>query len=173
MSIQKQESLRRRFLGWALAIAGVAGLLILSGCATAPASLNPSYKVAADFRNFHPIPGYRYYYSGTWANPLAVIALKPGITLETKGWTPVAAEPRRIASLIESLRLVPWVEYNIMPNGAYIIDPNGKKVGLYYTVYRFSQIAFKTADTIDIAIPKPILPSTNQSWKDGPPMHPW
>ncbi len=64
--------------------------------------------------------------------------------------------------------LVPWVQYNIMPNGAYLIDPNGKKVGLYYTVYRFSRVVFKSADTIDIAVPEPVLPPTNRIWAGGP-----
>lgn len=164
MHTQKPESLRRRFWGAVVAFAGMAIMLIISGCATVPSSFKPSYRVTSVFGDFRPIPGYRYFYSGTRAKPLGVLALKPGITLETKGWQPVAAERREIDPLIENMQLVPWVEYNVMPNGAYIIDPNNQKVGVFYSVYRFPRITFKNADTIDIAIPEPVLRSTNRSW---------
>ena len=110
--------------------------------------------------------GFRYYYSGTVEDPLALLALSPDIILDSTDWTHTNMTPKQLDSWIQAFKLEPWVEYNQLPDAAVIADPQGKTVGYYYSVWRYPQVRFTKANRVEIDRPVARLRITNRNWAD-------
>jgi hypothetical protein len=138
----------------------------LAGCSSQYSHFKLSYSVENQFQRSRLYPGYKYYASGTKDDPLALVALEPDVILESDVWKPVEMTPKQLDSWVQAFRLQPWIEYNQVPNGAVIADPQGKRIGYYYSVWKYPQVRFLAANRIDIEKPVAELRVTNRVTSD-------
>jgi len=113
-------------------VAVVAAGLLLSACTGANRGvLRNSREVGRAFETFHAYPDYRYWYLNQENNPYAVVGLEQGLDLQDKMWTPVDPASKtfeKVVGLVQSFPVPGGFTY-----GAYIIDPSGRTVGVWYS----------------------------------------
>ena len=120
--------------------------LILSGCAYTSRNQNlgqgirEHHEVTAKYRNLIIDPNYHYYYAGPKSNPDAVMGLNKALTVQSKFWHQID-----LASNKEQLEYwVTWgdrqsvdegfaARYGGRYQGAYILDPDGKVIGDWWS----------------------------------------
>lgn len=136
------------------------------GCSTHSSHLKLSYSVEDQFERSRLYPGLQYYTSGTMDDPLALVALEPGVILESDVWKPIDMTPKQLDSWIQAFKLQPWIEYNQIPDAALIADPGGKRVGYYYSVWKYPEVRFLSANRIQIDKPVAELRVTNRVTAD-------
>ena len=127
--------------------------MTFAGCAWPGAYIQHSWDTAAEFDAFQIYPGYQYYTSGTLQDPRAVLALKPGYTLHSTGWTPVEMTSEKLEQWVLALEKDSFVEYNTNANGAQLIDDQGNIAGVYFSVWEFPLIRFSESKELEIRKP--------------------
>ena len=108
--------------------------IMLTGCAST--CKNPgvfiSREATDEWHSYEILPNYHYYYAGPDSQPNYIIGIDDQYALRSKLWKPVDLTPEMLEKWINYLR--PRVGYSQKPYGAYIIDPTGKRIGLWYSV---------------------------------------
>ncbi len=138
----------KKAIALVLVLAGV----LISGCGANYGRMVRSQEITAQFESVQIQPYYRYYYVGGQHNARAILGLHIDYTLKTSSWTPL--EPLTVDTLKRSL--------NGMTNylgklpefyGWVILDPAGKKVGIWYS--RYDQPTVKFGDNKEIFVSQP------------------
>jgi hypothetical protein len=96
---------------------------------------------------------YQYYYSGRENKPSAIIGIDPAFQFSSKFWT--AIEPSLFKTMVG--RMFP--EYGFL-YGAYIMSPEGRKAGVWYSWVNNFTAKFE-GDRIIIFSPEPYADSSN------------
>ena len=141
----------------------LATVLVLSGCAWYGAYIANNLQVGRQFDTYQIYAGYQYYTCGTLEDPRAVLALKPGYALDSKGWQPTEMTPEKLKKWVLALKRVPFVEFNTFSNGAQIIDNDGNLAGYYYSVWSFPIIRFSKSKELLINKPQPVYRYYNKT----------
>jgi hypothetical protein len=140
MHVQKSAIANPKTLAW------IAAVVALVGCAggLTPQRLDEDVRLA--FVSHAPPGEYRYYFLG-WENmPYAIIGLDPQYTLTNRFWRPVEEADRPMGRLIDALYEAPANG----PKGAYIVDPEGRTVGLWYSSSRLASFRVDP-DTFEVS----------------------
>jgi hypothetical protein len=128
-------------LGRAAALACLA-LLWFWGCAAGGASgrLIFDHEVTRMFTG-HAVPSdYRYYYTGRSSMPYAIVGIVPEYELATRWWEPVSPNTKDFESKVDFI-WDPHVWYQVEPpQGSWILAPDGKKIGIWYSRYASAPI---------------------------------
>jgi hypothetical protein len=77
-------------------------------------------------------PDYNYYFSGPTSQPDFIIGIDNKYRLTSKLWKPVDLTPEMLKKWFNFTRQRVGISQD--PYGAFIIDPNGEQVGLWYSV---------------------------------------
>ena len=77
-------------------------------------------------------PNYNYYYSGPNSQPNYVIGIDNQYQFTSKKWKPVDLTPEMLKKWFNYIK--PRVGYSLDTYGAFIIGPNGERLGLWYSV---------------------------------------
>lgn len=115
------------------------------------------------------LPDHVYYYTGPEAGPDAIIALDNRYTLKSKYWI-------RVDAVAEQLKL--W--NRLLDNdtritnpyeGAWIMTPNDRRAGIWYSKYDQNLVRFPDSSTIIIYTPITSMEGRTPSWGHlmGPP----
>jgi hypothetical protein len=107
----------------------------LIGCATVPdrtSGIRSSQEATDIWHSYQVLPNYKYYYSGGDARPNYIIGIDDRYQLTSKLWKPVDLTPEMLKNWINYIR--PRVGYSPELYGADIVDLNGQRVGLWYSV---------------------------------------
>jgi len=117
-------------IAWGLLMAVAS---FLSGCAATAKNpgVTTSREATAVWHSYEILPNHHYYYSGPDARPFYIIAIDDRYRLQSGLWKPVELTPARLEHWIN---IPPRVGYDPHPYGAYITGPNGKRLGLWYSV---------------------------------------
>lgn len=132
-------------------------VLLVNGCVTSstPQLLQYSMEVNKIMEGGTVLPDYKYYYTVPQDKPDAIIAIhkdyefqksvhwfevKDMTEKQLRDWNLVIDNDRRV-----------WLTYN----GAYILTPDGKRAGIYYSKYSFTVIKYPTPNQIVIYKPDP------------------
>ena len=129
------------------ALAAVAILAVFSGCSANYGRLEINNAVEQAFRNYEMLDDYRYYYSGRENKPSAIIGIDPAFQFSSKYWT--AIEPLQIRTMVG--RMFP--DYGFL-YGAYILAPDGRKAGVWYSWVNIFTAKFED-DRIIVFSPEP------------------
>jgi hypothetical protein len=79
------------------------------------------------FQNYEMTEGYRYYYSGRGNKPSSIIGIDPAYEFSPDvHWNEIA--PSDFRRMVDRM----FAEYNYLA-AAYILDPNGKRAGVWYS----------------------------------------
>ncbi len=135
-----------------LLVAGAAATLL--GCAPCEecGSLKRQHEVTNLFLNNEIIPGYDYYYNGREQWPSAIMAIDPNYSIKSDFWKPVGLEGDELSKWIRSTTL--WKpSRRTSLNGAEILDPNGKRVGVFFSKYDNLITKFEADNVIQVYPP--------------------
>lgn len=143
----------------ALVIFAVAGLL--AGCATigTKGTMQRSQELNQKFLNYEVLLDYNYYYSGGHDRPNAILGIHKDYQLVSPLWKTIQ---------LNSAQLEKWIE-TIAPEdyrgqsgyvAAYILDPNGKKVGIWYSIRDTTPVKFLERNKIKV-----YSPDLSPSWE--------
>jgi hypothetical protein len=142
---------------WGLFLAAVAAAL--TGCA-ATSDIKSSGVVhsreATDiWHSYEVLPNYNYYISGAESRPWYIIGIDDKYTLTSKNWKPVDLTPEMLNKWINYYR--PRVGYDLNVYGSFIVDPDGERVGLWYSMrtWRVTGTA-KFGENNEIALTRPV-----------------
>jgi len=148
--------------GKAIALRGlflVAIVAALTGCA-ATSDIKSSGVVhsreATDiWHSYEVLPNYNYYISGAESRPWYIIGIDDKYKLTSKNWKPVDLTPEMLNKWINYYR--PRVGYDLKVYGSFIVNPDGERVGLWYSVrtWRVTGTA-KFGENNEIALTRPV-----------------
>ena len=144
-------------------------LISLSGCAlpTCPdcGHLMPNLQAGDQFRSLQILPDYHYYYSGEILEPDAIIGIHQDYVLKKGFWTEIQLTEKQLKDWMWSFSTVdgtydPDDRMTISYEGALIISPEGKQVGIYYSKYHDTFIRFSGNNSLNIFKPQAPLNSS-------------
>ncbi len=109
------------------------------------------------FSNYEVLPEHRYYSTGGYDAPNAILAIHRDYELDNPGnlWIPVPN--------IDSGQIRKWVDtiapdMNYRGSGAYfasyILDPDGKRVGVWYAYSNYTTVKFLEGNKIQVYTPE-------------------
>jgi hypothetical protein len=104
------------------------------------------------FENYQAFENHRYYYSGRKNKPSAIIGVHRDYRFESEYWTEVDLQKTDFKELVN--RLYPYDYYP--PSGYYILDPSGKKVGLWFSEFTHTAITLENDNRLVVVTPEPI-----------------
>ena len=140
-------------------LAAVAILAVFIGCSANYGRLEISNAVEQAFRNNEMLDHYQYYYSGRENKPSAIIGIDPAFQFSSKFWT--AIEPSQFTTMVG--RMFP--EYGFL-YGAYMMNPEGKKAGVWYSWVNTYTIKFD-GDRIIVFSPEPYADNDDGGFYNG------
>ena len=111
-------------------------LSALSACATTTgrkgSSIIPGREATAIWHSYEILPNYHYYYSGPNSQPNFIIGIDDKYQFTSKLWKPVDLTPKMLKNWFNYIR--PRVGFSMDLYGAFIVGPNGERLGLWYSV---------------------------------------
>jgi len=139
--------------------------MIMSGCAALqrPNLLENSMEVNRLIESDTILPGYTYYYTGPQDKPDTIIAIRNDYELqESIYWHKVDITEKQLQTwnmMIDNRHRIRFTY-----DGAYIITPEGQRVGIWYSKYSLTVIKFPEPGRIIIYPPDP---TSQQRWQEG------
>lgn len=139
----------RHFLLVALFLPYVLGL---GGCAGEGfGRLERSYELGHQFETCQVPEGYRYYYTGPYHRPLAILGLNPDLELVTDYWHEVAMSPDLLCHYIENMS--PWEFRRRNYAGYYMLAPDGRRLGVWYSIQDHTVVRPGLGNAIEVYRP--------------------
>ena len=113
-----------------------------------------SGEVAKLFESATVLQDHTYYYNGPSVQPDTIIAIHNSYTLQnTKYWNEVDITEKQLQDWNRLIANEYRMRYPY--RGAYILAPDGSKIGVGYTKYRMTVIKFPSPGQITIWPPEP------------------
>lgn len=136
----------------------ISTLFLLVGCATGDnfGKTERNRDLENMFLNYRVLPYHKYYTAGGYDAPTAVLAIHSDYYLDNSGnlWVPIPN--------VDSAQMKKWVD-TIAPEqnyrgtnsyfAAYILDPNGKRVGVWYSIDPNATVKFLGENKILVNTP--------------------
>ena len=139
-----------------LGICGLVAAIMLSGCAGIYGRLNWDPQVTAAFQNHDIQKGLNYYYYGVGNQTYAIAGISTEYTIKSRIWREVPQDTEEFKSLVSRA----WENYFYMPydpQGAHILNPEGNRVGIWFSSLRFVTIKFAENNRIVLMPDTPFL----------------
>jgi hypothetical protein len=130
-----------------LALVLVWAAVTLSGCLQNYGRLQSSPDVTTDFKKYAVSDDYTYYYFGWAGAPDAIIGIRQGIRIESDRWKPVDFTKVSMQHLVDRV----GNRDPVSRNGAYIVDPKGERIGIWFSGTPTSSVTVKMAGPDRIA----------------------
>ena len=130
--------------------------IILSGCAGSYGRLNWDPQVTAAFQKHDIQRGYNYYYYGVGNRTFAMAGISAEYNVKSRMWREVPNDTEAFKSLVSRA----WENDFYLPNypqGAHILNPEGKRVGVWYSSLRFVTVRFAENNRIVLMPDTPFL----------------
>ncbi len=130
----------------------VMGVMSIAACATSNyGSLQFSPEASQVFDNNQLIPNYTYYFSGFQRIPNGIIGIDNNYRLRSSVWKPFELNPEVLNQLSYRMAQV----YSLNPRGAWILDPEGHRVGIWYSSRNQTKIRIEKDRQIVVVAPEP------------------
>ena len=130
----------------------VLGAVVLAGCGTsANGRLQSSSEADQIFKNNQLLPDHTYYYSGFQRVPYGIIGIDNNYTLRSSVWKPFELNPTVLKQLSYRMANV----YSLDPRGAWILDAEGNRVGIWYSSRNQTKIKIEKDRQIVVVTPEP------------------
>ena len=138
-------------------ITGIFVLALIAGCAGNYGNLKRDTEVQQAFETNQVPMDYKYYYYGFDTRPYVIFGIEPEYEMNSKMWREVMPNT---AEFKEMTRWV-WEDYGYYKFGADILNPQGKKVGVFYSAIRDTSVKFVNGNQIMV------MPNTPFLWGPG------
>jgi len=135
------------------------GLLILvlfAGCAQNYGRIHWDAAVTDAFKTAKVDPNYRYYYYGVGMQTYAIVGLEPKWEINSKMWRQLQADSQEFKVIASRI----WADTFYAPyraRGGNIMDPNGEKVGIYYSTLSYPTVKFEPDNQVTVILDTPFM----------------
>jgi hypothetical protein len=139
-----------------LGMCGLVAAILLSGCAGSYGQLNWDPQVAVAFKNHEVQQGFNYYYYGVGNRTFAIAGISTQYHIKSKIWREIPQDAEAFKSLVSRA----WENYYYKPygpQGAHILNPEGNRVGVWYSSLRFVTVKFTEDNRIILMVDTPFL----------------
>ena len=139
---------------WFLFLCIVLALMmaVLSGCSSSNhGRLQSSHEATQVFKNNQILSDHQYYSSGFQRIPYGIIGIANKYKLRSNHWKPIDLNPTLLNQLIYRMEHV----YSIAPRGAWILGPDGNRIGIWYSSRDQTTVKIEKDDYVVVMIPKP------------------
>jgi hypothetical protein len=129
------------FLKFCIALGVWVASTVITGCVGTYGKLHWDQQVTAAFQTQEVRKDFNYYYYGAGNQIYAIAGISSNYVLESKMWR----EARRDAEAFNTLISRAWNNDYYSPHdpqGAYILNPEGKQVGIWYSSLRYVTVKF-------------------------------
>ena len=153
----------------------IMAVLFFSGCAVGGnhGTLLRNRELDKMFLSYQVIPDHRYYTSGGYDRPNAILGLHKDYQLDNDLWQSI---PNVDSAQIEKwIRTIDPQDRGVGHNyfAYYILDPDGKRVGFWYSIQNFAVIKFFEEKRIQVYTPDLIQPGDRSGDGDRTPIKLW
>ena len=131
-------------------------ILALSSCAGNYGRIQKDAKVDQLFKNYQVLDDYKYYFSGPDTRPEVILGVRRDYTLETTQWTQVSLTEKQLKEWVDGLYFYFHDLTHNRPYGSVILDPSGKQIGIWYSIWDYTPVIFKGDHIVQIY--PPIMP---------------
>ena len=129
---------------------------MVSGCLENYGRLNWDPQVATQYQAYEAQEDFNYYYYGVGNRTFAIAGISNDYFMESKMWREVEPDTQDFKDLISRAWQNSYYKpYD--PRGAHILDPEGKRVGNWYSSLRFVAVKFGEYNRIVIIPDTPFL----------------
>ena len=145
---------------WFAVLAALA-MAFVAACSGNYGKLQYNNEVSLAFQKFEKLDSYDYYFSGRRNKPSAIIGIDPAFEFSSRFWTVI--EPDQFETMVG--RLSP-PEYGFL-NGAYMLAPDGRKAGVWYSWVKITSFKFD-GDRIIVNSPEPFADLDGRGFDKDP-----
>lgn len=139
-------------------------LLSLVACAGNYGQLERSSEVSQIFEGHEVLADHLYFTSGSEFKPTAILGIRNDYTLKPGLWRPVEMDTKMLQRLIDAMTDQLGFTPSIM--GAAITNPDGQRVGVWYSRDSHITIRFEDDNVIAVSLPSQSSdPSLNDTLK--------
>jgi hypothetical protein len=131
-------------------------ILMVSGCLQNYGRLNWDPQVTTAFENHDVSKEFNYYYYAVGNRTFAMAGISTDYHMKSRIWREVQNDTEAFNQLISRA----WRNYFYRPydpQGAHILDPEGQRVGNWYSSLRFVTVKFADNNRIVIMVDTPFL----------------
>ena len=144
-----------RLLRFCIALDVLIASTILSGCFENYGRLKHNDEVTRAFQTYQVEPDYKYYYYGRTNMPYAIVGIDRAYHMQSRVWREVDQDTEQFKKMIYWVWDDVYVPFYL--SGAYITDPGGKKVGIWYSGIWYAAIRFEENNRIVVMPDTPFL----------------
>jgi len=142
--------------GMAILVAALVAGLVFSGCASTGANygeMERNRDLERMILSYEILPDHKYYTSGGYDKPNAILGIHKDYQLVTDLWHSIPN--------VNTAQMQKWID-TISPDqdygskgyfAAYILDPQGKKVGFWYSIQDSTTIKFLGDNKLQVYTP--------------------
>ena len=144
-----------------LLLAGIFVLALIAGCTAGTyGSLKRDAGVQQAFESNQVPMDYKYYYYGD-SEPYVIFGIEPKYDMKSNVWRDATPDTDDFKEMVRWI----WEDYGYYKFGANILDPEGKKVGVFYSAIRETSVKFIDGNRIMVMPNTPFLwgPTANGS----------
>jgi hypothetical protein len=130
---------------------GVLTLVWVAGCSQNFGRIHWDENVTQAFEANQVEPGYNFYQYTIGMRVFAIVGLDPKLELQSRIWRELETDTEDFK--VATSRM--WDNYTQLPEyprGAVIMDPDGEKVGVYFSSIRFVSINFKPENQVVVIL---------------------
>jgi hypothetical protein len=113
--------------------------------------LEASQEVTKIFDDSQILSNHSYYYSGMQSMPDAIVGIHSSYSLKSKTWQQVDFSSFLLRKLVDRMAYV----YMVTPRGAWILSPDGNRIGIWYSAQYQTTIRMGQDNRVVIAPPPP------------------
>ncbi|MEA1947450.1 MAG: hypothetical protein U9N83_09140 [Thermodesulfobacteriota bacterium] len=128
-------------------------IFALSACAENYGRIQKNGQVNQIFTTYQVLDDHRYYISGPKSRPEVILGVHQDYTLETTQWTQVSLTEEQLKEWVDWLYSHFHDLTHYYPYGSVILDPSGKQVGIWYSIWDYTPVIFKGDNVVQIYAP--------------------
>ena len=148
------------FLGLTfLLLFAFAVLIIISGCAGSGdrGAMKRDQGLNQQFLSYQVLPEYTYYFSGGYDKPNAILGIHEDYQLVPGLWQSIQISTAQLEKWIRTIAPEDYRKGGYF--AAYILDPDGKRAGIWYSIQDSTTVKFPGENKIEVYTPNLNQPS--------------
>lgn len=130
---------------------GLLALVWLSGCAQNYGKIHWDDSLTQAFQTYEIDRDYNFYQYTVGNRVFAIVGLDPKLEVRSNIWRDLASDTEDFEVAIDRI----WYNYTKIPRdprGAFIRDPGGENVGVYFSSIRFLSVEFKANNRVSLLL---------------------
>ena len=134
----------------------------LFGCSENYGRLQRSREADQIFTSYQVLPDHQYYFTGPEGRPDAIMGIQNDYILETTQWTQFDASEVILKKWVDTINFHYNTSARFWPYGFVILDPEGSRLGIWYSIWDWTTVLRKDDNRIQV-----FPPGKNDFFEDG------